>query len=127
MNQLNSAPAATSRLIVRSDVQPAWLPFTIAKTASASDVVTVTAPATSGRPAGRAAPVLGSASLARVNAPAPNGTLTRKIQCQFSRSVMTPPSSTPIDPPPAATNPKTPIAFARSAGSVKVVDRKSVV
>jgi hypothetical protein len=30
---------------------------------------------------------------------------------------MTPPSSTPIDPPPAATNPKTPIAFARSAGS----------
>ena len=33
----------------------------------------------------------------------------------------TPPSSTPMLPPPAATKPKTPIAFARSAGSVKSV------
>ena len=48
----------------------------------------------------------------------PIGTLTRKIQCQSSESVSTPPSSTPIEPPPDATNPKTPIAFARSAGSV---------
>ena len=32
-----------------------------------------------------------------------------------------PPRSTPIDPPPAATKPKTPIAFARSAGSVNSV------
>ena len=32
-----------------------------------------------------------------------------------------PPSSTPIEPPPEATKPKTPIAFARSAGSVKSV------
>ena len=29
-----------------------------------------------------------------------------------------PPSSTPIEPPPDATKPKTPIALARSAGSV---------
>ena len=36
-------------------------------------------------------------------------------------SVMIPPRSTPIDPPPAATKPNTPIAFARSAGSVKSV------
>ena len=33
----------------------------------------------------------------------------------------TPPSSTPIEPPPEATKPKTPIALARSAGSVKRV------
>ena len=32
-----------------------------------------------------------------------------------------PPSSTPIDPPPEATKPKTPIAFARSAGSVNSI------
>ena len=31
----------------------------------------------------------------------------------------TPPSSTPTVPPPAMQNPKTPIAFARSAGSMK--------
>ena len=51
----------------------------------------------------------------------PIGMLTRKIQCQLSVSVRTPPSSTPIVPPPEATKPKTPIAFARSAGSVKSV------
>src|SRR5262245_51149661 len=49
----------------------------------------------------------------------PIGTLTRKIQCQLRTSVRTPPRSTPTLPPPAATKPKTPIAFARSAGSVK--------
>ncbi len=32
-----------------------------------------------------------------------------------------PPSNTPIDPPPEATKPKTPIAFARSAGSVNSI------
>ena len=48
----------------------------------------------------------------------PIGRLTRKIQCQLSTSVRTPPSSTPIVPPPERTKPKTPIAFARSAGSV---------
>jgi hypothetical protein len=51
----------------------------------------------------------------------PIGRLTRKIQCQSRVSVSTPPSSTPIVPPPDATNPKTPIAFARSAGSVNRV------
>ncbi len=48
---------------------------------------------------------------------APIGTLTRKIQCQLSRSVRIPPRRTPRLPPPAATNPNTPIAFVRSAGS----------
>jgi hypothetical protein len=33
--------------------------------------------------------------------------------------VRTPPSSTPIEPPPAQTKPYTPIALARSPGSVK--------
>ena len=51
----------------------------------------------------------------------PIGRFTRKIQCQSSTSVSTPPSSTPIAPPPEATNPVIPIAFARSAGSVKSV------
>ena len=51
----------------------------------------------------------------------PTGTLTRKIQCQLRTSVRMPPSSTPIDPPPEATKPKTPIAFARSAGSVNSI------
>ena len=51
----------------------------------------------------------------------PIGTLTRKIQCQLIASVSTPPRITPTLPPPAATNPITPIAFARSAGSVKSV------
>ena len=44
--------------------------------------------------------------------------MTRKIQCQLSESVSTPPSSTPSDPPPDATKPKNPIAFARSPVSV---------
>ena len=47
----------------------------------------------------------------------PIGTLTRKIQCQVSSPVSTPPSSTPTAPPPDITKPKTPIAFARSPGS----------
>ena len=46
----------------------------------------------------------------------PTGMLTRKIQCQVRRSVRIPPRSTPTVPPPAATKPKTPIAFARSPG-----------
>ena len=49
----------------------------------------------------------------------PIGTLTRKIQCQLSVSVRTPPRSTPRLPPPDMTKPKMPIAFARSACSVK--------
>ena len=51
----------------------------------------------------------------------PMGRLTRKIQCQSRTSVRIPPRSTPILPPPAATKPKTPIALARSLGSVKSI------
>ena len=57
----------------------------------------------------------------RMTTAIPTGTLTRKIQCQLSVSVRMPPRSTPIEPPPEATKPKTPIAFARSAGSVNSV------
>ena len=50
------------------------------------------------------------------NTATPIGRLTRKTQCQLSVSVRTPPSSTPMLPPPAITKPKTPIAFVRSTG-----------
>ena len=82
--------------------------------------VTVTAPATSSRPAAIPPPAGSSTSVSAKTA-MPTGTLTRKIQCQSSVSVRTPPSRTPIEPPPEATKPKTPIAFARSAGSVNSV------
>ena len=55
-----------------------------------------------------------SASSAVAN---PIGTLTKKIHGQEIASVSTPPASSPIDPPAAATNPYTPIAFACSPGS----------
>ena len=48
----------------------------------------------------------------------PTGTFTRKIQCHEKSPVSTPPSSTPTAPPPDITKPKTPIALARSPGSV---------
>ena len=80
-------------------------------------MVTSTAPAASRRPPARAAPLRGSTRTDRTQTAIPIGTLTRKIQCHVSRSVRTPPSSTPSVPPPAATNPNTPIAFTRSAGS----------
>ena len=51
--------------------------------------------------------------------PIPIGRFTRKIQFQAKAFVSTPPSRTPRVPPPETTKPNTPIAFARSAGSVK--------
>ena len=48
----------------------------------------------------------------------PTGTFTRKIQCQENSPVRTPPRRTPTAPPPDITKPKTPIALARSPGSV---------
>jgi hypothetical protein len=51
----------------------------------------------------------------------PIGTLTKKIQCQLIDWVMTPPASSPIDPPAEATNAYTPIAFACSRGSGNIV------
>ena len=51
----------------------------------------------------------------------PIGTFTKKIQCQLTSSVMTPPSSRPTAPPAEATNAKTPIAFACSRGCGNIV------
>ena len=51
----------------------------------------------------------------------PIGTLTKKIQCQSSSSVRTPPASRPIDAPAAATKLYRLIARVRSAGSVNIV------
>ena len=83
--------------------------------------VTSTAPGASA-PARRPSPVSGSSSrVARTQAAAPIGTLTKKIQCQVSRSVSTPPASRPIDAPALATKEKTPIAFACSPGSGNIV------
>ena len=83
-----------------------------------SAAVTVIAPPTSRRCSEATPRAVGSSRSEAMYTHTPIGTLTRKIQCQSSTSVSTPPSSTPMLPPPAATKPKTPIAFARSAGSV---------
>jgi hypothetical protein len=84
-----------------------------------SEAVTVTAPATSSFAPASCPLLAGSSFSESATTAAPIGMLTRKIQCQSSTSVRTPPSSTPIEPPPEATKPKMPIALARSAGSVK--------
>ena len=51
----------------------------------------------------------------------PIGTFTKKIQCQLTAWVMTPPASRPTAPPAEATKAKTPIAFACSRGSGNIV------
>src|SRR6476469_3209441 len=73
----------------------------------------------SSRPSAAWPGAAGSSFSEDTNTATPIGMLTRKIQCQSRASVSTPPSSTPIVPPPDITKPKTPIALARSAGSVK--------
>ena len=50
----------------------------------------------------------------------PNGRFTKNTQCQLKVLVSTPPSNTPRLPPPAHTKPYTPMALARSAGSVNM-------
>ena len=79
----------------------------------------MTAPATSSFGFAPCSRPPGSSLSASATTATPIGMLTRKIQCQSRTSVRMPPSSTPIEPPPEATKPKMPIAFARSAGSVK--------
>ena len=81
----------------------------------------MTAPATSSRVLAAGPRPPGSRLRQSAKTTTPTGMLTRKIQCQLSVSVRIPPRSTPIVPPPAATKPKTPIAFARSPGSVNSV------
>ncbi len=70
---------------LRRDVQPTSFPFTIAYTASISDAVTVTAPATSSRTPAVATRCRPGARAARTRRPrSRSGTFTRKIQCQSS-------------------------------------------
>jgi hypothetical protein len=115
-----SATASARRPSVVPDVHPSWFPFTIPYTATISAAVTVIAPPTSSpRPADAVPGVEGSSRIVRKTTATPIGRLTRKIQCQLIVSVSTPPRTTPMLPPPEATKPNSPIAFARSAGSVK--------
>src|SRR5579862_4101092 len=120
MKAASTSSAPPSIASVCPEVQPAWLPLTIAYTASISAAVIVTAPARSSRVPAAALPD-GRRRSDSSTTPMPIGMLTRKIQCQSSTSVSTPPSRTPMLPPPAATKPKIPIAFARSDCSVKSV------
>ena len=119
MKTASSTPAAPSKPSVCADVQPASLPLTMAYTASISEAVTVTAPPTSSLAPAACPGASGSSTRLAAYTPAPIGRLTRNTQCQLSAPVSRPPASTPMLPPPAHTKPYTPIAFARSAGSVK--------
>jgi len=104
MNAASSTPAPASSPSVCTESQPAWLPLIAAYTASSSDAVIVVAPAPSSGWAVRRSP--GAIRRRHSSAtPMPIGRLTRKIQCQLSRLVSTPPSSTPTLPPPAHTKP----------------------
>jgi hypothetical protein len=51
----------------------------------------------------------------------PMGMFTKKIQCQSIDCVITPPASSPTEPPAEATNAYTPIALACSRGSGNIV------
>ena len=110
--------APPSSVSVCVEVQPASLPFTMAYTASMSDAVTVTAPVTSSFPLPACPRPPGMSSLHSAYTAMPMGRFTRNIQCQLNAFVSTPPSSTPMLPPPAHTKPYTPMALARSAASV---------
>src|SRR5206468_3030007 len=59
----------------------------------------------------------GSSGRESAGAGTPIGTLTRKIQCQLTLWVSTPPRITPRVPPPELTKPQTLMALARSAPS----------
>ena len=55
----------------------------------------------------------------------PIGTLMKKIQCQSTACVSTPPASSPSEPPPARMNVYTLIAIARSDGCGKSVTSRA--
>ena len=83
----------------------------------------VTSPAPSpSAPARRPAPWSGSIIRRAATAvKTPMGRLMKKIQCQLSSWVMTPPASSPTAAPAEATKANTPMARARSRGSVNIV------
>ena len=77
----------------------------MAYTASMSDVVTEMAPATSSLARSASGLPAGSSATHAAYTATPIGRLTRKIQCQLSALVSSPPSNTPMLPPPAHTKP----------------------
>src|SRR5258706_5829782 len=83
-NAINSARAIASCASVCADVQPAWLPFTMAYTASISDAVTVRAPATSSLARAAGGMPAGSNAAHPAYTATPIGRLTRKMQCQLN-------------------------------------------
>ena len=85
--------------------------------ASIRAAVTVIEPSQS-TPLSRPMPSLSSSS-ARPSSSVitPTGMLMKKIQCQLTASVTTPPTSNPIEPPPTATKMYALMALARWAGS----------
>ncbi len=85
-------------------------------TMTISELVTSTAPMTSAPPAKPCPTSEGTNRSAARATKTPIGTLTKKIQCQLTACVMTPPASSPTAPPADATNAKTPIALACSRG-----------
>ena len=60
---------------------------------------------------------------ARAKVASPIGTLMKKIQCQLTAWVSTPPTSNPIEPPAEATKAYTLMAVTRWRGSGKRVTR----
>ena len=111
--------ASASMARVRVDVQPASLPPTTPYTASIREPVTSAAPSTSTRwrPSGPRRPGSGGRTSE------PDGDADRHVDQEDplpgQQAGQHAAGSTPTAPPPDITNPKTPIAFARSAGSVK--------
>ncbi len=102
-NATRAAIAAVPVTIVSTDVQPTSLVRMIVNTPSISAPVTRIAPRMS---APLARPRPGSSSsrrTARIPVTMPIGRLTKKIQCQLSAAVRTPPASRPIDAPAEAT------------------------
>ena len=98
------APATSS---VAADVQPLTSVRTMAKVSSTRPAVTLSAPATSKWRSPRPRRVLsGMKRIAAIAPRIPTGTLMKRIHCQPSSWVSTPPSRTPVEPPTAPIAPQ---------------------
>ena len=108
---------------VSTESHPAVWALTSAYTSTTSPAVTETAPAMSTPPRAFSTRLSGTNRSASAIASTPTGTFTKKIHCQESRLVSTPPSRRPTAPPPTATALQTPRAVVRSRPSANVVVR----
>ncbi len=112
-----SKPTATApKPSVRTEPSPKSDDWTIVYTPSISATVTSTAPTTS---TPFSIPIPRSDASRRNESAAvttPIGTLTKKIQCQLTAWVMSPPARSPIAAPADAMKLKMPNAFASSSG-----------